>query len=160
MKTGSFVPLDRRFAVLPEGLGNQELVDQLPLLASRSWSWEELLQQRRVVLLAEARSGKTWELRERAGQLRDAGKAAFFIPLDLLASVALQNACAPYEARFAAWLSEAEPGWFFLDARDEIAISGKSLRAALTELKVGLGGASVRARVVISSRPHDWLPQS
>ena len=54
--------------------------------SSGSIDWETLLQSERVVILAEAGSGKTRELRERCEGLKAQGKAAFFVPIDVLSS--------------------------------------------------------------------------
>lgn len=47
--------------------------------------WPELLQNRRVVILAKAGAGKTAELREAARTLHGEGKSAFFFRIEELA---------------------------------------------------------------------------
>ncbi len=48
-------------------------------------SWHDLLEHRRVVLLAEASSGKTEEFRHQAASLVNQDKAAFFVRIEDLA---------------------------------------------------------------------------
>jgi hypothetical protein len=81
-----FVDLSRRF----RDLTNAEL-DEPELLASliddeflSSVGWPELLRHPRVLLLAEAGSGKTREMREQVKCLTAEQKYAFFIPLESL----------------------------------------------------------------------------
>jgi hypothetical protein len=54
--------------------------------------WSDLLTMTRVVILAEAGTGKTHELRETARRLRREGKAAFFCNIEDLATDGLQKA--------------------------------------------------------------------
>lgn len=80
------VDLSRRFCELTKS----ELEDSESLLSLadagllKSMSWADVVLHPRVVLLAEAGSGKTFEMRERARQLRAEGKPAFFLPLEAL----------------------------------------------------------------------------
>ncbi|MCG8432455.1 MAG: hypothetical protein MJA83_00310, partial [Gammaproteobacteria bacterium] len=46
--------------------------------------WPELLKRNRVVILAEAGSGKTFEMQEQANRLYADGQDAFFAPLEAL----------------------------------------------------------------------------
>lgn len=82
-----FVDLQQRF----QELTDSELEDIESLLA---WSgsefgldigWSELLQCARVILLAEAVSGKTVEMQQQANRLAGEYRFAFFIPLESLA---------------------------------------------------------------------------
>ena len=54
--------------------------------------WSELLQNKRVVILAKAGAGKTAELREAARKLRGEGKSAFFFRIEELAESDLCDA--------------------------------------------------------------------
>jgi hypothetical protein len=73
----AFVALDRRFLPWNEKDGSSAELYAIysernswswqGLLEKRySWSWQSLLEKRRVVILAEAGSGKTEELKEQA----------------------------------------------------------------------------------------------
>ena len=120
-----FIDLQRRFHELTDS----ELEDTESILA---WSgsgygpdigWSELLQHARVILLAEAGSGKSEEMREQARRLTGEGRFAFFIPLESLGQVQGQvtdTLSASEEDRFDQWRADGkEPAWFFLDAVDE-----------------------------------------
>ena len=54
--------------------------------------WSDLLDMTRVIILAEAGTGKTHELRETARRLRREGKAAVFCRIEELAVNGLENA--------------------------------------------------------------------
>ena len=155
-----YIPLDRRFSKLDES----EQLDASTLAylgrAHGELAWPDLLKRRRVVVLAEARSGKTSEFREQTSQLRTQGFAAFAIPLDILAESDLAHACAPDQALLEDWLSSDQDAWFFLDARDEAKISGKSFRRALANLQTATVRELARAHIFISSRVSDWEPRA
>nr|VFK43976.1 MAG: hypothetical protein BECKTC1821D_GA0114238_101934 [Candidatus Kentron sp. TC] len=94
-----FVELHRRFAPigkdeepnleagLPWGFGVGKWLD-----------WSDLLRHRRVVLLAEAASGKTWEFRHRAEALAAEGKPAFFVRIEDLVDGDFESALDPKDA--------------------------------------------------------------
>jgi hypothetical protein len=57
--------------------------------------WPELLKQSRVILLAEASSGKTEEFYHQAETLTKEGKPAFFLHIEELADDGFENALDP-----------------------------------------------------------------
>lgn len=119
--------------------------------------WPELLESDRVVLLAEAGSGKTEEMRTQARRLVEDGKAAFFAPVE-----DLDREPFPVEERerFKEWRTDPEaPAWFFLDAVDELKLTEGRLDRALRRFSQAIDGRLDRARIVISCRPSDWRPQ-
>lgn len=89
----NYVDLSRCFVVI----GKEE---EANLDIGRTWGrkiagwldWQELLECRRVVLLAEASSGKTEEFRFQASQLVTQGKAAFFVRIEDLADEGFEAA--------------------------------------------------------------------
>jgi hypothetical protein len=119
-------------------------------------TWKELLSRRRVVLLAEASSGKTEEFKNTAASLRVSGNAAFFIPIEHLADGVIEGALGPEAALFGTWKSGTSPAWFFLDSVDEARLVQKSFDRALRQLALQLGPNLGRARVLISCRVSDW----
>jgi hypothetical protein len=148
------IELNRQFAILPAGPIDDE---NSYLLSSRpAVGWAELLDHPRVVILAAARSGKTTELECTAKRLNLEGKSAFFIRLNDLADSTLDNVCRRGEASLAAWMKDTTHGWFLLDARDELVLTGCEFYRALEHLEEGLRDSAARARIVISSRPTDW----
>ena len=54
-------------------------------------TWEDLLSSKRVLMVSEAGAGKTYECRERAQRLWDAGEPTFFVELARLAEEDLRN---------------------------------------------------------------------
>jgi hypothetical protein len=124
-------------------------------------SWPELLKEWRVVLLAEASSGKTEEFRQRAAALSKEEKAAFFIPIEILADGDISDALSPSQiAVFNPWFTGQEEGWFFLDSVDEARLKQKSVETALRRLTHKLGDAIARAHVLVSCRASDWKGQA
>ena len=156
----SFIDVQRRFHDLTE----EELEDTELLL---SWSeyefgsdigWSDLLKDDRVVLLAEAGSGKTREMDEQANRLVGEGRFAFFVPLESLDREPIVDLLsATDEERFEAWKADCrETAWFFLDAVDELKLTEGKLDRALRRLSRAIDGHGHRARVIISCRPGDW----
>lgn len=128
----------------------------------RGSDWPELLKSERVVLFAEAGSGKTREMQAQAKRLTAAGKTAFFLPIEALDREDVRGILAmePGEAeRFDAWLAEGDqPGWLFLDAVDELKLTNGKLDLALGKVSRALGAARNRAHIILSCRPTDWRP--
>ena len=91
----NFVELDRLFAPVRK--------DQQSSLELEIWSrkvggwldWGEMLAHRRVVLLAEASSGKTEEFRNQQKILSSQGKPAFFIRIEEPADQGFEAALDP-----------------------------------------------------------------
>ena len=66
--------------------------------------WEEILKSERVVILAEAGAGKTYEMQTTARRLKKEGRAAFFMELADLAESSPGEILSPEdEALFASW---------------------------------------------------------
>jgi hypothetical protein len=120
--------------------------------------WAALLAHRRVVILAEASAGKTWELKAQAERLNDEGDTGFFVRIDDLAEGRLEDALDPdHEERFERWRREGNgEAWFFLDSVDEARLNRKSFEGALRRVAKDLGASLARARIVISCRASDW----
>jgi hypothetical protein len=119
--------------------------------------WDDLLKLRRVVFLAEAGSGKTTEMMERARQQLNAGRQSFYATLEDVGRSGLDIALRPNDrARLAAWLASDEDGWFFIDSVDEAKQSGIKLRTALRAVAAAIAGAERRAHVFLSGRYTDW----
>ncbi len=154
----NFVELNRFFVPLAK--------DQEPNLdIGRVWGrrysgwldWKELCEFRRVVLLAEASSGKSEEFRNQCQTLVSEGKAAFFLRIEELADQGFEAALEPDAAKaFERWGREADEGWFFLDSVDEARLNRKSFETALKRLARELDQSLERARIYISCRVTDW----
>ena len=149
--------IERTFQKIPESQIGE--ADQQSFLVSLGWSrgmtWEDLLRSKRVLMISEAGAGKTYECRERAQRLWDAGEPAFFVELTGLAKRGLRSLLGrDEEARFDAWLSsQSDIATFFLDSIDELRLTLGSFEQALRSLKKEIGGRLGRARIVVTSRP-------
>jgi hypothetical protein len=73
-----FIELNRTFHELSEHAGKSDNVDLSQIFhVKSSLTWDDILKNHRTVILSEAGSGKTQEIRHIAERLRDEGKAAF-----------------------------------------------------------------------------------
>jgi hypothetical protein len=154
----NFVDLDRSFVPLAK--------DQEPNLEiGRFWgsrvsgwlSWEQLKRRRRVILLAEAASGKTDEFRYQCERLRNAGHPAFFLRIEELADEGTEAALDSVGSKlFEAWQAGSSEAWFFLDSVDEARLNSKSFDTALRRFAKDLGTCLERAHVYVSCRVTDW----
>lgn len=116
-------------------------------------TWDELLRCPRTVLLAEASSGKTTELRQACARLRHQSRHAYFLTVEDLADGSLRTALTSMEeSSFEAWLAGTDRAWFFLDSIDEARLSRKRFDAALRQLARDLGTGLVRSAVMVSCR--------
>ena len=126
-------------------------------LASGLLSWSELLAKRRVVILAEAGSGKTEELIEQARQQTATGRFSFYATVRNVGRDGLDKALRPADrTRLSAWRASAEPGWFFIDSIDEAKLDKICLEKALRQMAEGIAGGDSRAHIVLSGRHTDW----
>jgi len=155
-----FVDLDRHFA--PIHKDQDAVVDWGAHFGRRygGWlSWSDLLTYRRVVLLAEALSGKTEELKHRADQLKCQRLPAFFVRIEDLGTRGFRAAIDPDDiAQFETWKAASSgDAWFFLDSVDEARLNGTVLETALREFRRELDRTNLnRAYVIISCRVSDW----
>jgi hypothetical protein len=129
---------------------------------SKREGWAEVLRYPRVLLLAEAGSGKTREMREQVGRLNAEGKYAFFVELERLRDE--NDRGMPWleeSPSFLKWRADRHaPGWLFLDAVDELKLTQGNLERALSRVARALKGLLDRVHVVMSCRPTDWRPES
>jgi hypothetical protein len=151
------VELNRRFVECRDDeKSDPDLVAHFGRMAATR-GWDDLLQRRRVVFLAEAGSGKTTEMTARAQQQLDAGHPSFYVTLEDVGRGGLESALRPVDrTRLAAWLYSEQDAWFFIDSIDEAKYSGIKLRTALRAIAVAIAGAERRAHVVLSGRYTDW----
>ncbi|BAN22474.1 hypothetical protein [Caballeronia insecticola] len=119
--------------------------------------WPELLARRRVVILAEAGSGKTEELAEQARQQAAAGRFAVYATVQDVGRDGLDKALRPADRqRLTAWRNSSEPGWFFIDSIDEAKLDNVRLERALRQIAEGIADGEGRAHIVLSGRHTDW----
>ena len=154
------VELDRTFRVLPAAETDAP-ADELTPGFGAQLSWRDLLSERRVVLLSEAGSGKTEEIRHTARRLLAEGRAAFFMRLEFVAEDFERAFEEGSFAAFEAWLASADDGWLFLDSVDEARLrSPKDFEIAIRRVGDRLKAAIGRVHVVITSRATAWRPIS
>src|SRR5438105_6069321 len=102
--------------------------------------WSDLLTMTRVVILAEAGTGKTHELRETARRLRREGKAAFFCHIEDLATDGLEKALSEGNGEEVRnWLAGDHSAWFFLDSVDEARLTNHRYFQYLRQIEDEIG---------------------
>ncbi|MGA8170180.1 MAG: hypothetical protein WB816_05010 [Methylocystis sp.] len=134
-------------------------IEKAPALAKVGYAggfgWDELLRSKRVLIVSEAGSGKTYECQSQQGKLWKIGEPAFFLDLATLAGSTVHDMLgADEEKRFDAWLrSQSEIATFFLDSIDELKLTLGKFDQALKRLNKALAGQLGRARIIITTRP-------
>jgi hypothetical protein len=154
----NFVSLDRTFhdLALNEAEGKEAELTRL-IRRDAPLQWPELLQESRVILLSEAGSGKTEEIRHVCRSLRRESKPAFFLRIEHLT----QDFEASFEEgsfeEFEKWVSSSHEGWLLLDSVDEARLKDpKDFERAIRKLGLRLRGVLQRAHIVITGRTDAW----
>ena len=151
------IPLERRFiAWTDEDGGDPEILSHL--LASRdALYWEDLLAKHRVVILAEAGSGKSTELAEQARRSIAANRFTFAATMQNVGRLGLSKALgAAARQQLDRWRSSDQPAWFFFDSVDEAKARDVRLEDVLREISEGIDGAAARSHIIITGRHTDW----
>jgi hypothetical protein len=116
----SFIDLDRQFSRWRE---DQPPTGEAALFEhyfTGEDGWAKLLQRQRVVILAEAGSGKSVELAEQAKRLRRDAKYAFHATVQNVAKEGLTGALGRLDAaKLDEWRKSDQLGWFLIDSVDE-----------------------------------------
>lgn len=150
--------MQRRFADLNDDQISSLLeVDTRPFFGrSQGFEWSELLKSRRITIVSEAGSGKTYECQKQQERLFKEGEAAFFLELSELARVAdVKSLMEPEQRdRLEQWAESSDiVATFFLDAYDELKLTQRKFRTALVTLKALVGSRLNRTRLIVTSRP-------
>lgn len=119
--------------------------------------WPDLLSHHRVVLLSEAGSGKTAEIRNVAGQLRSQGKTAFFLRIENV-TASLEDAfeVGTYD-EFKSWLDSGTEGWLLMDSVDEARLNDpKDFERAIRKLGRLTRNIAAYMHVLITGRSTAW----
>lgn len=153
-----FIQLDRTFHELALEKDAGDDVDLTRLLRQRdALRWPSLLNEYRVILLSEAGSGKTEEIRNIARKLRQEGKPAFF--------VRIEHVCQNFEdafeegsiEEFKAWVASGDEGWLLLDSVDESRLRDpKDFERAIRKLGRLLAPVLQQVHIVITGRTTAW----
>ena len=157
-----YIQLDRKFAEFDEHLQAGELDDSFRYDSPLWKSWSDILKNRCTVILAEAGSGKTTELRAQTERLRSEGQPAFFCRLEILTDESFEDALETGTAQdFQSWRDGDAHGYFFLDSVDEARLaSPRAFEKAITHFAKVVKPYMHRSTVVISTRPNAWQAQA
>ena len=122
--------------------------------------WEELLSKRRVVVLAEAGSGKSTEFAERARLTAQSHPYVFHTSVQDVGVDGLDGALS-LDARnkLAEWRRSVDDAWLFIDSVDEAKVAGIKFERVVRKLAEGIHGAEERCHILLSGRVTDWEPQ-
>lgn len=152
------IELDREFIeVVDDKKRDLDAISDFGHLFGGNIRWDDLLARRRVVLLAEAGSGKTTEMKARAAQQAERGHFSFYASVEDVARKGLEHSLKPLDRRrFVEWRSSDSEAWFFIDSVDEAKQSGVRLLSSLQALAAAISGAERRTHLIISGRYSDW----
>jgi hypothetical protein len=156
-----FIDLHRTFHELLEESHENGDVDINRAFIGISLNWPDLINEYRLIILSEAGSGKTEEIRNAASTLREQGKSAFFLRLEHV-STDFEEAfeVGSYEA-FQEWLVSGEEGWFLLDSVDEARLRHPGdFDRAIRKLSTQIRTAHDRTHIVITGRTTAWRPKT
>ncbi|MBL8264196.1 MAG: hypothetical protein JNM58_17430 [Xanthomonadaceae bacterium] len=154
----TFIQLDRTFHELVPGEdATDDTVLSRLLRKQRALHWADVLAHHRTVLLSEAGSGKTMEVRQAARRLRDEGKPAFFLRIESV----IQDFETAFEvgtyAEFLTWCESGVEGWLLLDSVDEARLrDSKDFERAIKAVGLKLGSTMQNAHIVITGRSSAW----
>lgn len=123
--------------------------------------WTDLVKEYRLIILSEAGSGKTTEIRNIACKLREMGKPAFFLRLEHISrdfEVAFE--VGTYEA-FEEWVASGGEGWLFLDSVDEARLRDPGdFELAIRKMSSRISTSMDRTHIVITGRTTAWRPMT
>lgn len=153
-----FIQLDRTFHELTLEEGADDDAGFTRFFGRRKQlRWQNLLSEYRVILLSEAGSGKTMEIRNVARSLRQGGKPAFFVRIEHV-SRDFEDAFeeGSFE-EFEVWAKSGEEGWLLLDSVDEARLRDpKDFERAIKKLGRLLASVLQQAHIIISGRATAW----
>lgn len=160
--SSNYIQINRTFhelAVDPDDDDNTAL--NRHALNSQVLQWQDLLARHRVVILSEAGSGKTEEIRHVARKLREEGKQAFFIRLEHVRSDFEDAFEEGDHEEFKAWVASGEEGWLLLDSVDEARLRDpKDFELAVKKIGRLITPISQSAHVILTGRSTAWRAKS
>lgn len=160
--TYEFIELHRTFHELSEhDFENEEIETRLRFHIGERLRWSHLIKEYRLIILSEAGSGKTEEMRNVARTLREQAKPAFFLRLEHI-SEDFEDAfeIGTYET-FDEWLASGKEGWLLLDSVDEARLRDpRDFELAICKLGKRISTAKGRTHIVISGRTTAWRPKT
>jgi hypothetical protein len=155
-----FIELDRTFRELAISDEDGDEAKMVRLFAREaSTRWADLLAEPRVIMLAEAGSGKTEEIRHICRRQRAEGKPAFFLRIEHVVDDFETSFEEGDLEEFEAWLGSGEQGWLFLDSVDEARLRDpKDFERAIRRVGKRIDRALPRTHIVITGRTDAWRP--
>jgi hypothetical protein len=149
----SVVALNRRFLEWKDN----EPAEHVFSFGEGSVGWDELLLKLRVVILAEAGSGKTTEMAERARMTAASHHYAFHATVEDVGRDGLEDALSvSARENLNSWRKSIDEAWFFIDSVDEAKTSGIRFEKVVRKLADGIHGSEERAHIILSGRITDW----
>lgn len=157
-----FIELNRTFHDLSQNSSENDDVDfSLVFGVGDHLRWSNLINEYRLIILSEAGSGKTAEIRNIAHTLRGQGKPAFFLRLEHIPGD-FEDAfeVGTYES-FQEWLASGEEGWLLLDSVDEARLRNpRDFELAIRKLSRRISSSMDRTHIVITGRTTAWRPKT
>lgn len=155
----AFIDLDRTFSKIRM---DSDISDDTDLSSRHGRSgdlrWPDLLNHHRVVLLSEAGSGKTAEIRNATRRLRAEGITAFFLRIEHVMAQ-LEDAFeedGSYD-EFERWRISDTEGWLLLDSVDEARLGDpREFENAIRKLGRLTKDIRAKAHILITGRSTAW----
>lgn len=156
------VPLERHFSLVPKSAADSAEQELNWIWGERKLTgWQDLEEEFRCVILAEAGAGKSFEMEARAKHAKGQGRAAFLIRIEDIEDGFETSFEVGSADEFENWLNSKEEAWFFLDSVDEARLENpRAFEKAIKRFAARIKPAHQRARVFISSRPYAWRARS
>ncbi|MBA6145514.1 hypothetical protein EGJ22_24695 [Pseudomonas sp. p99-361] len=154
----AFIDLDRTFSKIPFDSDASDDVDLSSRLSrSGELRWADLLQHQRVILLSEAGSGKTAEIRNVTRQLRSQGKTAFFLRIENVYPDMEDAIEEGSFEEFESWLDSGAEGWLFMDSVDEARLKDpRDFEKAIRKIGRLTQRLGAKAHLLITGRSTAW----
>lgn len=157
-----FIELNRTFHKLSKDSNPHDDIDiSLGFGVGEKLRWTDLIQEYRLIILSEAGSGKTCEIRNIAHMQYKQGRAAFFLRLENVAKDFEDAFEVGSHKAFKDWLVSGEEGWLFLDSVDEARLRNpRDFELAIRKLGRRIRAAINRTHIFITSRTTAWRPKT
>jgi hypothetical protein len=164
MAVDRHVPLDRRFTELGdekqmEEAATRSLLDHMDGRRG-GISWEEIYADgRSSVILGEAGSGKSQEMKHQCDELQSKQRPTAYVDLVTMLQRSSPELTSEASRLLDRWRRGSEVAWLFLDSVDESKLAQPSdFERALRSVRAWLGSEAGRARFILSSRISEWRP--
>ncbi len=159
-----FVDLQRTFIELPKNAGVRGDGDLgISALGGSELTWPDIFGRFRTIVLSEAGSGKTSEIRQATVTLRGQGKQAFFLRLEHVSDDFEDAFEVGTIQEFESWLGSEDDGWILLDSIDEARLRNPSdFERAIRKVsrRIEFASALHRSHVIITGRTTAWRPKT